>query len=183
MKQNSYNSDEETNPVPPNELSPEIDPPKDREKLKPETTSLDMPDAREIPGQEHITPPPAGELAGRTASSADEEGEGVLDDNSIVDEDAGSNVSPMEKKDLFISANDMPGDDENLRHAALDSVDEDGTPLNEDSFNANISPSDLDVPGAALDDESEDIGAEDEENNPYSLGGEKDESSEPRDQY
>ena len=30
---------------------------------------------------------------------------------------------------------------------------------------------DLDVPGSELDDESEDIGEEDEENNTYSLGG------------
>ncbi len=32
---------------------------------------------------------------------------------------------------------------------------------------------DLDVPGAELDDESEAIGNEDEENNPYSLGGDR----------
>ncbi len=32
----------------------------------------------------------------------------------------------------------------------------------------------LDVPGSELDDEEEDIGEEDEENNYYSLGGEKD---------
>jgi hypothetical protein len=33
---------------------------------------------------------------------------------------------------------------------------------------------DLDVPGAELDDEAEEIGSEDEENNYYSLGGDKD---------
>lgn len=32
---------------------------------------------------------------------------------------------------------------------------------------------DLDVPGAELDDEQEDIGSEDEENNYYSLGGDE----------
>ncbi|MBC6489480.1 hypothetical protein ACFSQD_04055 [Flavihumibacter stibioxidans] len=32
---------------------------------------------------------------------------------------------------------------------------------------------DLDIPGAELDDDMEDIGEEDEENNYYSLGGEK----------
>jgi hypothetical protein len=31
--------------------------------------------------------------------------------------------------------------------------------------------SDLDIPGAELDDEQESIGSEDEENNYYSLGG------------
>lgn len=32
---------------------------------------------------------------------------------------------------------------------------------------------DLDVPGAELDDKSEEIGSEDEENNPYSIGGDR----------
>jgi hypothetical protein len=36
---------------------------------------------------------------------------------------------------------------------------------------------DLDVPGAELDDENENIGTEDEENNYYSLGGDKEENS------
>lgn len=171
--------------VPPNELSPEIDSKSDREKLKPDSTKMKLPDAEDIPGQEHVTPPPAGELAGTTASSADEEAEDIFNEN--IDEeirnDPDSNVSPMEKKDLFISTRDMPGDDENLRHAALDSTDEDGTPLNEDSFNANISPDDLDVPGAGLDDENEKIGEEDEENNEYSLGGDNHDDGPPRDNY
>jgi len=39
-------------------------------------------------------------------------------------------------------------------------------------------PSDLDIPGSDLDDESEDIGSEDEENNYYSLGGDDKENLE-----
>lgn len=42
---------------------------------------------------------------------------------------------------------------------------------NEKNFEEDKSGSDLDVPGAELDDESEAIGSEDEENNAYSLGG------------
>lgn len=42
--------------------------------------------------------------------------------------------------------------------------------LNEKDFDDDRSGSDLDVPGAELDDEMEDIGSEDEENNYYSLG-------------
>jgi hypothetical protein len=38
-------------------------------------------------------------------------------------------------------------------------------------FNDNASGSDLDIPGAELDDNQESIGSEDEENNYYSLGG------------
>lgn len=37
----------------------------------------------------------------------------------------------------------------------------------------------MDVPGGELDDENEDIGEEDEENNYYSLGGDRHEDPEP----
>lgn len=42
---------------------------------------------------------------------------------------------------------------------------------NTENFDTNHTGDDLDVPGAELDDEEEDIGEEDEENNYYSLGG------------
>ena len=42
---------------------------------------------------------------------------------------------------------------------------------NEKSFEEDVAADDLDVPGAELDDDLEDIGSEDEENNYYSLGG------------
>jgi len=42
---------------------------------------------------------------------------------------------------------------------------------NEKDFEADVSGSDLDVPGSELDDEEENTGNEDEENNYYSLGG------------
>lgn len=42
---------------------------------------------------------------------------------------------------------------------------------NEKSFEEDKSGDDLDIPGSDLDDNSEDIGSEDEENNYYSLGG------------
>ena len=41
---------------------------------------------------------------------------------------------------------------------------------NEKNFNQDKSGSDLDIPGAELDDQQEDIGSEDEENNGYSIG-------------
>ena len=165
MQENNKNSKKE-------ELSDFIDSPKDREELKTESLTIDMPDVNDIPGQEDFVPLPAGEMADITASSADEEGNEIFEDN--IDEDLGesadSNVSATEKEDLSIAANDMPGDDENLRKAALDNTDDDGTPLNEEGFKKNISGSDLDVPGAELDDDAESIGEEDEENNDYSLG-------------
>ena len=50
------------------------------------------------------------------------------------------------------------------------SNEKDGT-LNEKDFEDDVSGSDLDIPGAELDDNQENIGSEDEENNYYSLGG------------
>ena len=44
---------------------------------------------------------------------------------------------------------------------------------NEKDFKEEVSGNDLDVPGAELDDQQESVGSEDEENNYYSLGGDK----------
>lgn len=56
------------------------------------------------------------------------------------------------------------GDDEMVQASArVDDVEEEG---------------DLDVPGADLDDDNEELGEEDEENNYYSLGGDRHESLE-----
>ena len=124
------------------ELSDLIDSDKDKEEMKTEISSIDMPDVTDIPGQEGFVPPPSEMLADTTISSADEEGEEIFDDDidEELKESPDSNVSTTEKEDLRKSANDMPGDDENLREAALDSTDEDGTPLNEGSFDRNITP-------------------------------------------
>lgn len=175
MKQNSNPSNNER-------LSPLIDSPEDREKLKPESAEIDLPGVEDIPGQENVIPPAMGELRDTTISSADEEGDSVFEENIDKDlkESADSNVSEVEKRNLHIAANEMPGDDENLRQAALDSTDEDGTPLNEGSFGKNVSPDDLDIPGTHDDDANEAIGEEDEENNEYSLGGDDNEDA-PRD--
>jgi len=145
------------------------------DQLKPEIVTIDLPDVTEIPGQEKIAPAPFGELADVTISSADEEGNDIFDDNpdELNEEDADSNVSAAEKEDLEDAAMNMPTEDDiNLRKATLDDTDEEGTPLNEGSFKRDTSGSDLDVPGSEEDDAGEEIGAEDEENNPYSLGGE-----------
>ncbi|HKP31214.1 MAG TPA: hypothetical protein VJT83_00725 [Chitinophagaceae bacterium] len=56
------------------------DPKRDQEKLKSEEFTIDMPEVKDIPGQEHIHPPVIREMQDTTISSADEEGEGILDD-------------------------------------------------------------------------------------------------------
>ncbi len=167
QKNKKYNNDH---------LSPLIDSEQDRAKLKPEYSEIDMPGVEDIPGQQNVIPPSMGELRDTTISSSDEEGDAVFENDidSDVKEDTESNVSGNEKRDLRIAANDMPGDDENLREASLDSTDEDGAQLNEGSFGKNVTPDDLDVPGTGQDDENEKIGEEDEENNEYSISGTED---------
>ena len=147
---------------------------KDKIELKPEPAKLDLPDVKDIPGQENITPAPMGDLADDTIASADEEGNAIFNGNidEGIEENSDSNVSKEEIEDLEKTANDLPTqDDINLRKAALDDTDDDDTPLNESSFKNNITGTGLDVPGAEDDDENEEIGEEDEENNEYSLGG------------
>ena len=157
----------------PNKLSADFDS-NDKDKNKNSRKSeINIPDETEIPGQENITPPSAGEFADQTVSSAREEGDDLFEnelDKQIM-EDPETNVTNQEREDLSRAANDMPGDDEGLREAALDDTDEDGTLLNEEGLDRSISGDDLDVPGSELDDADEAIGEEDEENNDYSLGG------------
>ncbi|HTF82366.1 MAG TPA: hypothetical protein VL947_11595 [Cytophagales bacterium] len=62
--------------------------------------------------------------------------------------------------------------------ADIEAVDETPKPLDFTKFKAD---EDLDVPGAELDDDQEQIGSEDEENNYYSLGGDNHESLEEHD--
>jgi len=53
----------------------------DEERMQPEEVILDLPDVKDIPGQEHIVAPPLGALADTTISSDDEEGKGLFDDD------------------------------------------------------------------------------------------------------
>ena len=145
------------------------DSPKDQEKLKNETATIDLPDVKDIPGQENIHVPHIKEMNDVTISSSDEEGDDIFDDEDVTDED--TDVSEEERDLLQRSSESMSSeDDESVRQAALDDIDDEGEPLNE---TVGLSGDDLDVPGAEDDDEDEEIGEEDEENNSYSLGGEK----------
>jgi len=57
--------------------------------------------------------------------------------------------------------------------ATKKSPNEKPSDLNEKDFDDDKTGADLDIPGAELDDEQELIGSEDEENNYYSIGGDK----------
>jgi len=156
----------------------------DAEHLRNEETTIDLPDVKDIPGQEYINVPDMDEFKDTTASSDDEEGKDVWAIESGTDDvttDDSSNVTPIEKEMLDMSANDMPTrDEQQLRRATLDDRDDDGDLLNEKTSASAISGSDLDIPGADEDNKDEDIGEEDEENNPYSLGGDEKSMNEER---
>jgi hypothetical protein len=165
---------------------------------KKDKNTIDLPEVTDIPGQEHVRPPRLGELADTTASSADEEGDDVLNpvDEEVPERSEGNeregtwrsspaealalgnegNVTADERSTLAnIDRRRADSEDEVLRESALDTVDDDGDPLNEKGLNSDEAGDDLDVPGSEDDDADEELGEEDEENNDYSLSDNDDE--------
>jgi hypothetical protein len=63
------------------------DSPHDAERLKAEETTIDLPEVKDIPGQEFVHTAPLGMLADTTISSADEEGEGLFNDDTSANAD------------------------------------------------------------------------------------------------
>ena len=146
---------------------------RDSEKLQQDKASLDLPDTREIPGQEHIHVAPLGELADTTISSDDGEGIGVFeddtDDETIIVMGSEDDI-PKEDKAALETMDNMDvseHDDAILVRGLPDDRDAEGDELNE---KINVSGSDLDTAIVDEDDADENIGEEDEENNQYSLG-------------
>jgi len=154
----------------PNDLP---DSPQDREKLEGEEVTIDLPDVKDIPGQEFVHAPPAGMMADTTASSADEEGEGLFNDEDLDDEDDisdDSNVTRTEKQLLANTEYRESGDNDRLQQARLDNTDFQGERLNEGSFGERQTGSDLDIPEETDETRTESMGQGDEENKYYSLG-------------
>ena len=165
------------------------DPQRDQERLRPDEGTIDMPEVKDIPGQEHIHVPALGELADTTISSADEEGAGLLDELNGEEEDDEDTIVMGTEAD--ITANDretlergddyMPTRDEDrLNQASMDSTDFEGEQLNEASFGSERTGRDLDTGGTEADDAMENIGEEDEENNQWSLGSDRQDQNEER---
>jgi hypothetical protein len=99
---------------------------RDKKELEQEETIIDLPDIKDIPGQENIHVPGLGELADTTISSDDEEGIGIFDEDDT--DLTGERLGPAEE----IDENDLIiGDDEELE-AALD--EEENTPDGEDDI-------------------------------------------------
>ncbi|HYC27290.1 MAG TPA: hypothetical protein VEB42_00725 [Chitinophagaceae bacterium] len=155
------------------------DPQRDQERLRPDEGTIDMPEVRDIPGQENVHVPAMGELADTTISSDDEEGAGVLDELNDEEEDEDNLIQMGTEADITAKDREMlkRGDDymptrdeDRLNQASMDNTDFEGEALNEAAFGPERTGGDLDTSGVDEDDAMEDIGEEDEENNQWSLG-------------
>ena len=148
------------------------DSPQDREKLQPEETTIDLPDVKDIPGQEFVHVPNIGEMADTTASSDDEEGRGVFDQDDSEDLTPGNEADvTREEREALRDTTYMPTRDEDrLRRARMDNVDFQGEPLNEESFGEgqSLSGADLDIDAAEDETRTDAMGQGDEENKLYS---------------
>src|ERR1700694_1479502 len=123
----------EKNSSTPNDL-PDSD--RDREKLRPEETFIDLPDVQDIPGQEFVQVPPAGEMGDTTISSDDEEGTSVFGREDSGDLRSGNDgdVRSSERKALKNTDYMPTRDEDNLRRASMDNTDFQGEPLSEKGF-------------------------------------------------
>ena len=145
---------------------------RDREELENEETFIDLPDVKDIPGQEFVHAPPLGALGDTTIASDDEEGVGVfdLDDSEDFTSGTAGDVRQDERKALADTEYMPTRDENNLRDARMDNVDFQNEPLNERSFGEERSGRDLDIPGHTDETRTDAMGQGDEENKHYSLG-------------
>ncbi|MDQ3277744.1 MAG: hypothetical protein M3Q06_05430 [Bacteroidota bacterium] len=148
------------------------DSPEDREKLQPEETTIDLPDVKDIPGQEFVHVPNIGEMADTTPASDDEEGVGVfdLDDSEDLTPGNEGDVTPEEREVLRDTTYMPTRDEDRLRQARMDNVDFQGEPLNEEGFGDGnmLSGAGLDIDTAGEETRTEAMGQGDEENKLYS---------------
>lgn len=156
---------------------------RDQERLKPDEATFDLPDVKDIPGQEFVQVPPLGMLADTTISSADEEGEGLFVDDEEDETDivmgTEADITRDEKTTLERGDTYMPTRDENyLQQARMDNTDFEGEALNERSFGEEQSGDDLDTATTPDETTSDALGQGDEENKLYSLGSGQNDSNE-----
>ena len=140
----------------------------DSKKLEAEETYIDLPDVKDIPGQEFVHAPSLGALADTTISSDGEEGKGIFDeedDEDLISDE--SNISRDERNTLEQTDYMPTRDEDNLNNARMDNVDFQGDALNEKSFGEERTGSDLDIPRGS---DTDRRGVGDEENRLYSLG-------------
>ena len=123
------------------------DSPEDQEKLKPEETTLDLPEIKDIPGAARSLKNASLLPGDTTISSADEEGDDLLDDDDdeLSDENnMGAEVSRTKKKMLRDSLDPSYDTDLPVHSISLDRKDNDGVELNESGMDRDLFGEDLD---------------------------------------
>jgi len=135
----------------------------------------DFPGYPHYPAGEDITRP--GNSGGRAYNSEpqpDPADNNTTDGETNIVMGTDADVTEDDRRLLDQSEQGMAdGDEAALINSALDNEDDDGDKLNEDGFEDDMTGGDLDIPGAEDDNADENIGEEDEENNYYSLGGDR----------
>ena len=180
LKQNmkTDNTNERRDKIPENDPSKAMDSKKEVERSNDEKTDQDFPGYPHYPAREDIMD----KRNDYTKENIDVENlpnsKNVTGVNQryLSGQNRDKGETPGNENDeLEISeGTDADVDDDDL--AILNSTDaEIGRPQNVSNEDLE---SDLDIPGSELDDENEELGEEDEENNYYSLGGERHESQE-----
>jgi len=113
-----------------------------KKELKQEEVTLDLPDVKDIPGQENVNVPNMREMADTTISSDDEEGTGLFEDEN--GDDASSErigpASEISEDDLIIDEDELETE---LDEADSDDDDDDGITDDLVSEDSEVSPDEL----------------------------------------
>jgi hypothetical protein len=107
--------------------------------------------------------------ANKSSSTDEDEDEEEDEEDEEEIEDGGEEIRDAEDSETNITREDLIA----LDTEALNLPEGDDAPLRKRPIPVDMSGDDLDIPGSELDDEAEMIGSEDEENNAYSIGGDR----------
>jgi len=184
MKRNNDKNSQSNTGVPENDPSKAMDSKREVEQSKDPKTDQDFPGYPHYPAREDI-------MDQRTGShKVDVDMENLASARNatgvsqrFVTAQEGQRNSERENQQPIEEADDdleiKPGTEADVNDDDLEILnstnDEIGMPQNVSNEDLNT---DLDIPGSELDDDNESIGEEDEENNYYSLGGDRHESQE-----
>jgi hypothetical protein len=116
------------------------DPEKDRQKLKGDQGTMDLPEVQDIPGQKNIDPLSSIPPGDTTISSADEEGDDVLGSNN----NNAARITPLENDLLNQSFNPPYDADLPVEEISLDDRDAEGDRLEESGPEQDLFGEDLD---------------------------------------
>ncbi len=171
------------NKIPENDPSKAMDSKKEVEQSNDEKTDQDFPGYPHYPAREDIMDERTGTHkidldvenlpSGRNATGVSQRFIKSNDTNEDKDKKNSSRGQDSDEVELRMGNDaDVTEDDLEILNSTNAEI---GTPQNVSNEDLNT---DLDIPGSELDDENENIGEEDEENNYYSLGGDRHQSQE-----